>query len=183
MRDLPGTIASLSERLSKLTADEVTATKHAADPITIGKRPWSREDAPAVLTGQLDAMPRNVRDTTRVPQLGIASLQDSSGLHVTQVIPGSSAAIAGVEPGDQLISVGGFNAEDPNWTESFRSRYARQPEGSALPVVVRRKGGDQTLTAHLHFVLRVESRLVEDGRASARARRIREGILRGATGP
>ena len=125
---------------------------------------------------------RVARDTTRVPQLGIASLQDSSGLHVTQVIPGSSAAAAGVEPGDQLISVGGFNAEDPNWTESFRSRYARQPEGSALPVVVRRKGGDQTLTAHLHFVLRVESRLVEDGRASAKARRIREGILRGTTG-
>ena len=125
---------------------------------------------------------RLARDTTRVPQLGIASLQDSSGLHVTQVIPGSSAAVAGVQPGDQLISVGGFNAEDPNWTESFRSRYARQPEGSALPVVVRRKGGDQTLTAHLHFVLRVESRLVEDGRASAKARRIREGILRGTTG-
>ena len=37
VRDLPGTIASLSERLSKLTADEATATAHADDPITIGK--------------------------------------------------------------------------------------------------------------------------------------------------
>jgi hypothetical protein len=67
VRDLPGTIASLSERLSKYTADEVTATKHAAEPITIGKRTWSREDAPAVLAGQLDALPCNVCDTTRVP--------------------------------------------------------------------------------------------------------------------
>src|SRR5436309_12768577 len=49
VRDLPGTIGNLSERLSKLTADEVTAAKHAIDPITIDKRPWSREDARAEL--------------------------------------------------------------------------------------------------------------------------------------
>jgi N12 class adenine-specific DNA methylase len=67
VRDLPSTIASLSERLSSLTADEATATAHASDLVTIGKRTWSREDAPAVLAGQLEALPRNVRDTTRVP--------------------------------------------------------------------------------------------------------------------
>src|SRR3954471_10252947 len=122
-------------------------------------------------------------DTSRVPQLGIATLQDSSGLHVTDVIPESSAAAAGVQPGDDLISVGGFDAQDPNWTESFRSKYARQAEGTALPVVIRRNGTPQTLTARLHFVNRVESRLVEDPRASAKARRIRDGILRGTTQP
>jgi hypothetical protein len=67
VRDLPGTIESLGERLSKLTADEATATAHAADPITIAKQSWSREDAPGVLGERLDAIPRNVRDTTRVP--------------------------------------------------------------------------------------------------------------------
>jgi N12 class adenine-specific DNA methylase len=67
VRDLPGTIASLTERLSKLTADEKTAAAHAGDPVTIGKRPWSREDAPAILADQLDRVPRNVRETTRVP--------------------------------------------------------------------------------------------------------------------
>src|SRR5207237_7018155 len=67
VRDLPGTISSLNERLTKLSADEKTATAHAGDPITIGKRPWSREDAPAVLADQLDRVPRNVRETTRVP--------------------------------------------------------------------------------------------------------------------
>ena len=126
---------------------------------------------------------RLARDTARVPQLGIASLQDSSGLHVTEVLPESSAAAAGVQPGDQLLSVGGFNAEDPNWTEKFRSRYARSPEGTALPVVVRRNGAEQTLTAQLRFVTRVDSRLIQDSRASAKARRIREGILRGTTQP
>src|SRR3954471_22295967 len=122
-------------------------------------------------------------DSTRVPQLGIASLQDSTGLHVTDVIPESSAAAAGVQPGDELVSVGGFDAKDPNWTDSFRSRYARQPEGTALPVIVRRNGAEQTLSARLHFVTRVESKLVEDQRASAKARRVRDGILRGTTQP
>ena len=126
---------------------------------------------------------RLARDTAHVPQLGIASVQDSSGLHVTQVIPESSAAAAGVQPGDQLISVGGFNADDPNWTEKFRSRYARLPEGTELPVVVRRAGAEQTLTARLHFVTSVGSRLIEDARASAKARRVREGLLRGTTQP
>ncbi|HEY7313555.1 MAG TPA: DEAD/DEAH box helicase family protein [Gemmataceae bacterium] len=70
VRSLPDTIASLSERLSQLGADEATATAHAGDPITIGKRAWSREDAPGVLAEQLDRLPYNVRETTRVP-LGI----------------------------------------------------------------------------------------------------------------
>jgi N12 class adenine-specific DNA methylase len=67
VRDLPGTIASLSERLSKLLADDATAKARAGDPITIGGRKYAREDAPGVLTGQLDAMPLSVRETTRVP--------------------------------------------------------------------------------------------------------------------
>jgi len=67
VRDLPGTIASLSERLSKLTADEATSMANCDKPITIGKRNWSRGDALAALAGQLDSLPRGVNATTRVP--------------------------------------------------------------------------------------------------------------------
>jgi hypothetical protein len=70
VRDLPVAIEHLSERLKNLTADEATANDRAGEPVTIGKRSWSREDVPAVLADQLDHLPRNVRDTTRVP-LGI----------------------------------------------------------------------------------------------------------------
>ncbi|HMG71757.1 MAG TPA: PDZ domain-containing protein [Gemmatimonadaceae bacterium] len=126
---------------------------------------------------------RLARDTAHVPQLGIASLQDSTGLHVTEVAPASAAAAAGVQPGDQLISVAGFSADDPEWTQKFRSRFARMPEGTDLPVVIRRAGTEKTLTAHLHFVTSVGLRLVEDPRPSARERRIREGLLRGVTQP
>ena len=67
VRDLPGTIAKLSERLSNLTADQATITDHAADPITIGGRTPLRDDMPAVLGRQLDSLPLSVSETTRVP--------------------------------------------------------------------------------------------------------------------
>jgi hypothetical protein len=38
VRDLPATVASLSQRLSKLMADEATAKAHDGDPITIAGR-------------------------------------------------------------------------------------------------------------------------------------------------
>jgi len=40
-----------------------------------------------------------------------------------------------------------------------------------------------TLNARLAFTPRVESHLVEDSRASAKARRIRDGILKGIASP
>jgi N12 class adenine-specific DNA methylase/trans-aconitate methyltransferase len=70
VRDLPATIASLSERLSNLSADEATATTHATDPIAIGGRTYPRDDVPEVLGGKLEALPKSVRETTRIP-LGI----------------------------------------------------------------------------------------------------------------
>ncbi len=81
VRDLPATIASQSERLSKLTADEATANARAGDPITIAGRTWSREDIPEILGGKLDALPKNVRDTTRVPLGNYRGLRFGLVLH------------------------------------------------------------------------------------------------------
>jgi hypothetical protein len=70
VRDLPGRIADLSERLHKLTADQATATAHSGDSLTIGNRAYSRGDAAGVLGSQLDTLSRNIRETHRLP-LGI----------------------------------------------------------------------------------------------------------------
>jgi len=137
--------------------------------------PW---DAVLPLAGM-----RLVRDSLNEPRMGIGSVQDSSGLHVTEIVPGSSAEIAGVQPGDILLAVGGIGADDPTWAAKFRAKYARLPEGTPIPILVRRNGREQALEARLHYVSRVELRLTEDRRASAKARRVREGILRGTTGP
>ena len=126
---------------------------------------------------------RLARDTINEPRVGIGTVQDSSGVHVTEVVPGSAAQVAGVQPGDLLLAVGGISATDPSWSLKFRTKYARSPEGTTLPILVRRDGREQTLEARLRFASRVESRLIEDARASAKARRVREGILRGTTRP
>ena len=67
VRDLPATIASLSDRLSRLSEDEATTKAHASDPIAIGGRTYPREDVPNILGGRLDALPKHVRETTRIP--------------------------------------------------------------------------------------------------------------------
>jgi hypothetical protein len=70
VRDLPVTIASMSERLSKLSSDEATLKIHATDPIAIGGRSSAREEIPDILGGRLDGLPKYVTETTRIP-LGI----------------------------------------------------------------------------------------------------------------
>jgi predicted metalloprotease with PDZ domain len=124
---------------------------------------------------------RLVRDTINEPRVGIGTIQDSSGVHVTQVVAESSAEAAGVKVGDDLLAVGGIRAADPTWAEQFRAKYSRAAQGSPLPILVSRNGSELTLTARLNFVPRIEWHLEEDPRASSRARRIRDGILRGVT--
>src|SRR6202035_1772435 len=62
VRDLPATIASLSERLANLTADEGTAAAHADDRIVLGGRSYSADDVTAVLASHLDSLPKHVRE-------------------------------------------------------------------------------------------------------------------------
>jgi len=64
---LPATIASLSDRLSRLTEDEATTNAHASDPVAIGGRTYPREDIPDILGGRLDALPKRVRATASIP--------------------------------------------------------------------------------------------------------------------
>jgi hypothetical protein len=70
VRSLPDTIASLNGKLSKLKTDEATAAGHAKDPITLAGRKYRPNDTIAALTGQLEGLPKSIRETTRVP-LGV----------------------------------------------------------------------------------------------------------------
>jgi N12 class adenine-specific DNA methylase len=70
VRELPATIASLDERLTKLTADEATAQAHAHDRITIGRQSCSSKDVAAALGNTLETVPKKVGEPTRIP-LGV----------------------------------------------------------------------------------------------------------------
>jgi predicted metalloprotease with PDZ domain len=122
-------------------------------------------------------------DPVREPRVGIATMQDTSGFYVTDLGPGSPPLPPGLESGDRLLAVGGISVHDPAWLEKFRARYARASEGTEVPVRIQRDGRDQTVRVRLRFVTQVDPRVVEDPRASSKARRIRDGLLRGVTRP
>ena len=67
LRELPGIIASLAQRLSDFTTDLDTTTAHATDPMTIGNRTSSREDATDILGQWLNSLPECDREVRRLP--------------------------------------------------------------------------------------------------------------------
>ncbi|HEY1067446.1 MAG TPA: DEAD/DEAH box helicase family protein, partial [Pirellulales bacterium] len=67
VRDLPGRIHSLNDRLAKLSADAATVKAHVDAPLTIGAHRVARDEATTVLGERLEALPILVRDSTRVP--------------------------------------------------------------------------------------------------------------------
>ena len=123
---------------------------------------------------------RFVADTIREPRLGVATLPDSSGnIVVTQLVPGGALETAGVREGDHLVSIGEVAVTDENFGARFRGKYAAAAEGTRIPVTVRRDDRPLTLTVALTFAPRVTRRVEMDARASAKAVRVRNGMLRG----
>jgi predicted metalloprotease with PDZ domain len=133
--------------------------------------PWARV---APLAGLRFAV-----DSVHEPRIGVGTATMNGREVVTNVVAGSAAAEAGVQLGDQLISVGEITV-DPGFGSAFRIRY-RQRAGEKVPVVVRRNGQDLTVTMTVREVIRVEERLEYDRRAILKPARIRQGILRGTT--
>jgi predicted metalloprotease with PDZ domain len=121
---------------------------------------------------------RIAADTIRVPVIGVTTQGDSSGIRVVEILPGSAAEAAGVREGDYILAVGDIIVDDPNFGEQFRARYANQA-GAAIPLRVRRGAETLTLQARVEFSIQVQRRVEEDPSASAKAIRIRNGILRG----
>src|SRR5262249_34143221 len=70
VRDLPGTIARLTERLQSLRADAATAAAHADDATTVGSDTCLREELLAPLGAVLESVPARVPETRRFP-LGV----------------------------------------------------------------------------------------------------------------
>jgi len=138
-----------------------------------------REELPYATVLPLAGM-RFVADTIREPRLGVATLPDSTGnVVVTQVVPGGALEAAGVREGDQLVSIGEVAVTDENFGTRFRAKYAAAKEGTRIPLTVRRDDRPLTLSVALAFAPRVTRRVEMDARASAKAVRVRNGILKG----
>ncbi len=133
--------------------------------------PWARV---APLAGIRFAV-----DSIREARIGVGTATMEGREVVTNVVAGSAAAVAGIELGDQLISVGEITV-NPNFGAAFRARY-RQRVGERIPVVVRRNDREVTVTMTVQESIRFDERLEYDRRAILKPARIRQGILRGTT--
>jgi hypothetical protein len=87
---------------------------------------------------------------------------------------------AGAREGDYLLAVGDVLVTDPQFGARFRERFARASEGSPITLRVRRVAQTLNLNARLRMGPGAV-RIVPDANASAKARRIRDGILQGRT--
>lgn len=116
----------------------------------------------------------------RAPRLGISSVIDSGGVHVTVVVPNSAYAEAGGAVNDTLISVGGVDVRQDGAFELFRQRWT-DSQAATLPVVIHRAGREMTLQVPVRLTPWTTVSVTFDPAASPKAARIRDGILRGVT--
>lgn len=115
-------------------------------------------------------------DTVRTPTLGVSAENDSVGVRIARVAPGSSADEAGVQPGDYLLSVAGIPVTDPTFINRLRDKVGLR---TGTPVSFHLQRGDDTLdvTGKLQVQERVTVRVDADPAATPKAIRIRSGLL------
>ena len=121
-------------------------------------------------------------DSTRVPVLGVTMSQEDNGSRITGVAPGSTAELAGVQPGDDLVSVGDIPGSAAALTEHLRAKYGNAANGTIIPITIVREGKQSSLAGPLQFTWRVDLRIAPLPGASPKAVRVRSGILHGTTG-
>jgi len=113
------------------------------------------------------------------PVLGFFTERGASGeVIIRNVDPDSVAAQAGLRSGDVILAWNG--SEPPRSPE--RWVYSQKP-GSGVRLRVRRDDREMSIDFRIDETTETFYQVVEDAHASAKAKRIREGILRGSTQP
>ena len=118
-------------------------------------------------------------DTLRQPRIGVSMQRDSAGLLVVLVDPAGMAGAAGLKPGDVVTSIDGIPVANPAW-EGWRQKYA-QREGSPVEIKFIRDGAAMTVNPPVKFATLIDQRIEGDPAATDKAKRIRDGILKGTT--
>jgi predicted metalloprotease with PDZ domain len=121
-----------------------------------------------------------LRTTSRKrPVLGFYAERQASGeLTVQTVDPERAAAQAELRAGDVILS---WNGSDP--PRNAERWLASQKPGAKLRLIVQREDKQITLEFPIGEASEMFYQIAEDSHASDKARRIREGLLRGTTQP
>jgi predicted metalloprotease with PDZ domain len=113
------------------------------------------------------------------PVLGFFTERDAAGQVIARdVDPDSAAAQAGLRSGDVILIWNG--SEPPRNPERW---VYSQKAGNLVRLRVRRDDHEMSVEFRIGEITEIFYQVIEDPRADARARRLREGILRGITQP
>ncbi|HEY8164573.1 MAG TPA: PDZ domain-containing protein [Gemmatimonadaceae bacterium] len=122
----------------------------------------------------------NVERTVQ-PGIGVALSDDENGRRVMDVAARSGAQAAGIKVGDYIVTIGGVSIGDPAFPTKFSDAHKTAVPGTLIPVVIRRGSEQLTLNVAGRFSALETRRLIIDPRASPKAVRVRDGILKGTT--
>jgi predicted metalloprotease with PDZ domain len=117
-------------------------------------------------------------DERKHASLGFSVERENGAMTVDSVDAESAAEGAGLRRGDVIVSWNG--AEVPHSLERWASTHKK---GTMLKIGVRREDGPAMVEFALGEVSETFYRTVEDEHAGEKARRIRDGVLHGATQP
>lgn len=87
--------------------------------------------------------PQRPSTPAAAPFLGVATRPVDNGLEITQVVPGSGAAAAGLQVGDVITTFDGDPVTNP---AQLASAVARQEPGDKVEVAYTRDGRTRTVT-------------------------------------
>ncbi|MEI6812710.1 MAG: PDZ domain-containing protein, partial [bacterium] len=118
-------------------------------------------------------------DSTREARFGVSLSTDSLGVRVGMVDPNGAAAAGGVKANDLITAVDGVSTGDPTW-QRWRQKYSAR-EGAKVSVELLRDGKRLVVQVPVRISVLIERRIEPDPKASAKAQRVRQGILRGET--
>jgi len=121
-----------------------------------------------------------LRTTSRKrPAFGFYAERQANGELVVQTLDPESAAVqAGLQAGDVIVN---WNGSDP--PRNPERWLALQKPGTKLRLIVQREDKQLTFEFSIGEASEVFYLVAEDSHASEKARRIREGLLRGTTQP
>lgn len=125
---------------------------------------------------------RYVVATVSEPRLGARLSEHPRGARVTLIDPDGMGARADLRVGDVILTIGGRSTRDPEFGRFWREQWGERP-GASMPMRVLRGERELTLSAVVEVLSRTEQRIEPDPAASAKAQRIRAGILTGTPAP
>ncbi len=123
---------------------------------------------------------RIVTDSIAEPRLGVLLRADDKGVRVAAVDPGGAGSRAGLAVDDVITHIGGRSTLDPEFGERWREFWGKRP-GATMTLTVLRQSETTSLDATVEIATLIDRHIAPDPAASAKARRIRAGLLRGST--